>query len=886
MSIENNTAQDKFEQELEDEFFGDNSDDQYEPSARDFISDDVWNEDIELREEFFGPVDPVDAIADEFADELEEDLADQIDQDIAEQVAQAVQVAEQIAHADEPSGDQSELVNGKDRVAMDEGFEDAFIGAMDRETKESITNINLLNKLLGSETDAEQRKVIEENLNKEKNFIRRKDAAEFQQWKAWAKEREYNPKAPSPDDTFLQLLKELGMSKKNNFNISFSGMGFNVIDNATKKVVLQKKSGRCLINRNQVNEKTVSLALLSVGQKSGKAVWVYEPKPNSHTGTEAYYRTVIEAAIKLHADGKIKTQLDDIKIGNAHYKYILDEYKDKYSQNATIGAENKSLNSNEQSNGAEQLPETRPLKSDIEKHVFDSTYNLEKAVEKTINRVKLSTSFSKASTARGTLNAISDIMNNKPYVPRAMTKSDFATIKAFVDLNNEMNEYKAQMGKMENITPEIERNLKIIETLQNTGFNPYGKNKKVGLMLTDTATLSMKKVLKSLEVLDSNIRRGEDLGYTSSRYNKSANVFKERLALFSELKTAVKNKDTSKLSERADVVSGYVLNKVLHKKGGRNIFPDTAKVTKVTLSGESIDMYFFEGKNGSVYEVKGTGNKYSKPELSSFTMKQIANLRVHVELDSGKLDLTAKPDPVPEPAKPEQAASPAAAPVVASPVPESTKAANAPVDKVETFTIQGERNKPDFDMTFKNGVCVRDGVAYYVAGEVNEKSVLDDIKNQHPDILQIKKLPAVPAIESEINNAEMKYNNEKNIVDGVWITPTSRGFLLHTYGSNTNVAEIKEAIKEVVKLNNIDIERVNGAFTLKEFNNDIRDIKSRDNYESDFKVGYIALLEVKAESKKVSRDQSVEFTKPIEPELPVNDPVAQQKVRNRQKVSV
>lgn len=901
MSIENNNAEDRFEQELEDFFFNQTEDgfsygklnatQDFDDEPYDAVSqDDIDNE--------------IAALA---ADQLNNHQIDPALQNVADEVAQAIDVAEQISAADESENDESEIVNGQDRVSIDEGFEDAFIGAMDKETKERITNINLLNTLLDNEADSEQRKVIEENLGKERDYIRKKDFDEHQQWKEWAKKREFNPKAPSPDDAFLALLKELGMTKKNNFNISLNGIGFKVIDNANGSTVLQKNSGRCLISRSQVNEKTVSLALLSVGQKAGKAVWVYEPKPNSHAGTEAYYRTVIESAIKLHNEGKIKTQLNDIKIGNSHYKYILEEYRNKVSQNAVLGEENKALNSNEQNNGAEQEPDTKPMKTAIEKHVFDATYNLEKAVEKTINRVKLSTSFSKNSTARGTLDAISDIMNDKPYVARTMSKSDYVTIKAFTDLNKEMNVYKEQMDKLDTKTPEIERNLKIIDTLQATGFNPYSANKKVGMLLGDAATHTMKNVLKSLEVLDSNIRRGEDLGYTSTRYSNSANIFRERGSLFSELKASLESalidKDVSKISDRVDVVSGHTLNRVLHKKGGSKVFPDAAKVTKFSLAGESIDMYFFEDKSGTVYEVKGTGNKFSKPEVSNLTTKNIqdlANLVGTATPYSLKIK-TPEPETAPAPLKVEPVemtkadASPAADPVtveyvVSGQKAESTKAASEP-DKVKTYTIQGEKNKPDFDMTFTNGVCVRDSVAYYIKNEVDEKSILDDIKNSHSGLMQIKKLDFMPIEEYDINNATMKWNSDSHIVNNMWITPTSRGFLLNTNADFHDANEVKAGIRDLVKLNNIDVNKINGTWTLQEFNNDIRDIKSRENFESDFKIGYSALQAVKTEFNNPSVAAVKEAEVTDEPELPKNlsDPANRGpvvKTKNRHKVSI
>ena len=785
-----------------------------------------------------------------------EDIIDESLMSIADQMAEAIALAETLSDLDEPIIDESKLING-DKVSFDEGFEDAYIGVMDKDTRSIISNTSMLNKLLKDETDLEQRKILEEKIRINNATLDKNDRELVQKWKTWAKEREFNPKAPSPDDDFLRLIKELGLTKKSNYNISLNGMGFKLVDSVNKRTVLEKKSGRCLISRSNVNEKTISLALMSVGNKEGKAVWVYEPKPNSHEGTEQYYRNVIETAIKLQASGQIKTSLDDIKIGNKFYKYILDEYKEKNHQTAAIGAEQVSRNSNEQRNGVGDEVKPKVEKSNIDKHVFDATYSLEKSLEKTINRVKKRTSLvgDNAKYSRATLDAIGDILQNKPYQQKAFTKADYVAISAFVDLNNEMNSYKAQMSKLENVTPEIAKNLEIINKLQETGFNPYTKNKKIGMMLTDTATLSMRKVLMSLEVLDGSIRRGIDLDYASTRYDKTGKVFEKKMASFAELESALKNSDLSKISNRVDIVSGFTLNRVLHKDAvlSKSIFPDDKKVTKFTLSGESTDLYFFEGKNGNVYQVKGNGNKYSKPEISTLTMLQVKELSQKV---SSQPDLDVAPKAAPaQPVKPENAdvsvdiASPAVAkqePVKAPAVdvqqPVSTKVDTEP--KVETYSVQGSKNKPDFDMTFTDGVCVRNGVAYFIKGEVNAKTIIDDIKADYPDIKQIKKLPFEPTDEVDLNDAKIEWKSKNAVVNDCWLVPTSRGYCVYTTGNDQSKEDLKETIAELAEKNNVSIEEINGTWQVPEYNDDIRDIKEKDN-ESSFKEGYSALKDLK-----------------------------------------
>ncbi|WP_449102023.1 hypothetical protein [Pseudomonas extremaustralis] len=859
-----------------------------EPDFSDGISQEAIDEHQRLMADgFFDDAVEVDLDEEEKIEEPKSVNADNdsvvLDDDlmsIADQMAEAIALAETLSDLDEPVIDESKFING-DRVSIDEGFEDAFIGVMDKDTRSIVSNTSMLNKLLKNETDEEQRKILEEKIRINNATLNKNDREEVQKWKTWAKEREFNPKAPSPDDDFLRLLKELGLTKKSNYNISLNGMGFKLVDSVNKRTILEKKSGRCLISRSNVNEKTISLALMSVGNKEGKAVWVYEPKPNSHEGTEQYYRSVIETAIKLQADGKIMTNLDDIKIGNKFYKYILDEYKEKHHQTAAIGAEQVSRNSNEQRNGVGDEIKPKVEKSNLDKHVFDATYSLEKSLEKTINRVKKRTSLvgDNAKYSRATLDAIGDILQNRPYQQKAFTKADYVAISAFVDLNNEMNAYKAQMSKLENVTPEIAKNLEIINKLQETGFNPYTKNKKIGMMLTDTATLSMRKVLMSLEVLDGSIRRGIDLDYASTRYDKTGKVFEKKMASFAELEGALKNNDLSKISNRVDVVSGFTLNRVLHKDAAlsKSIFPDDKKVTKFTLSGESTDLYFFEGKNGNVYQVKGNGNKYSKPEISTLTMLQVNELSQKV---SSQPDLDVAPKAAPaEPVKPANAdvsvdiAAPAVAkeepvkapavenavPVATNETPEkapavdatqpvSAKADTAPIEpKVETYSVQGHKNNDDFDMTFTDGVCVRNSIAYFIKGQVDNKTVVDDIKADYPDVKQIKKLPYEPTEEYDLNHAKIEWKTELPFVNDCLLVPTSNGYCLYIVGdAYLNREELTDTVNILLEKNNITIEAVNGAWRIQEHHDDIHAISGlQEGYVTSFKEGYNAIQVLK-----------------------------------------
>lgn len=908
----NNVDLSAFEEAADEAF---SFDDEQEVS-NEHVSEDFIQEQKEMLQEGLADTEP-----DFVDDELTED-------EEVEELAEAVAVAEQIADLEAPIlDDESELVNSdnslnvnlaaandfsfihkNDERSVNEGYEDTFIAFANQDIRKNITKANLFKSMFDKTENEYDKDVLEQKIRNELNYIGRKDRAEYDKWKAWAKERKYNPKAPSPDDAFLELLKESGLRKKYNCNVSLSGFGFKLVDNVNNRTVLEKKSGRCLISRNNVDEKTVSLALLSVGQKEGKAVWAYEPKPNSHEGTEKYYRTVIEAAIKLHADGKIKTKLEDIKIGNKHYEYILDEYKNKYTQNAALGSEIKSRNSNEQNNGIGDIEKPIVEKSNVDKHVFDAAYNLEKSVERALNRAKATTKFSNAKVARGTLDAIADVVNGRPLKHKMFSKEDYTVIGAFVNLHKEIEEYKKAMSKVEPLTPEIEKTLDIVNKLQETGFNPYSKNKKIGFMLTDSATLTMKKVIMSLEVLDSQIRKNNDLDYSSLRYDKTTNVFKKKLAAFTALDNALKSGDLDKISNRVDTVSGYALNKVLDKnvKTARGIFPTDKKVTRFGLAGESADLYFYEGKNGSVYKVKGNGNKYSKPELTNFTMKQIAELKEKVmakpELDlSVKLEQPAVPAmPVERPSvEPMAQAKPAeAAPVSESKAaPEPVQAAPTPAvaepvkqDKLETFSIQSSKpNEEDFDITFKNGVAVLNSVAYYLKKEVNEKSVIEDIQAEYPDVKQIKKLDFEPTEDFDLNNALVKWKADIEPVNDVFIVPTSRGYLVYSTNNLGNKEDLKADIKQAADDFGIKVNQINGAWTIPEVNFDIRDIKEKSSkdttYESSFKTGYQALKELKFEEmpkQKAEQEVTVEVEEPASGE----DGKQKAKTKVKQKIKV
>jgi hypothetical protein len=897
-------------EEAADEAFS--FDDEQEIS-NEHVSEDFIQEQKEMMQEGFADTEP---------DFIDEDLTET---DEVEQLAEAVAVADQIADLETPIlDDESELVNGdkslnvnlaaandfsfthkNDEKSVNQGYEDTFIAFANQDIRKNITKANLLKSMFDKTENEFDKDVLGQRIRNELNYIGRKDRAEYDKWKAWAKERKYNPKAPSPDDAFLELLKEAGLRKKSNYNVSLSGFGFKLVDNVNNRTVLEKKSGRCLISRSNVDERTVSLALLSVGQKEGKAVWAYEPKPNSHEGTEKYYRTVIEAAIKLHADGKIKTTLEDIKIGNKHYEYILDEYKNKYTQNAALGSEIKSRNSNEQNNGIGDIDKPIVEKSSVDKHVFDATYNLEKSVERALNRAKATTKFSNNKVARGTLDAIADVVNGRPLKHKMFSKEDYTVIGAFVNLHKEIEEYKKAMSKVEPLTADIERTLDIVNKLQETGFNPYSKNKKIGLMLTDSATLTMKKVIMSLEVLDSQIRKNNDLDYSSLRYDKTTNVFKKKLAAFTALDNALKNGDLDKISNRVDTVSGYTLNKVLDKnvKTAKGIFPTDKKVTRFGLAGESADLYFYEGKNGSVYKVKGNGNKYSKPELTNFTMKQIAELKEKV-MSQPDLDLSVKVEQPAVPVTPVE--RPSAEPVATAkteevaPVSES-KAAPEPVqavaepvkqDKLETFSIQSSKpNEEDFDITFKNGVAVLNSVAYYLKKEVNEKTVIEDIQAEYPDVKQIKKLDFQPTEDFDLNNALVKWKADIEPVNDVFIVPTSRGYLVYSTNNLGNKEDLKGDIKQAADDFGIKVNQINGAWTIPEVNFDIRDIKEKSSkdttYESSFKTGYQALQELKAETMpkpKIEQEVTVEVEEPVAVED--GKQKSKTKVKQRAKVKI
>lgn len=202
--------------------------------------------------------------------------------------------------------------------------------------------------------------------------------------------------------------------------------------------------------------------------------------------------------------------------------------------------------------------------------------------------------------------------------------------------------------------------------------------------------------------------------------------------------------------------------------------------------------------------------------------------------------------------------APAKAPAVDATQPVSAKADTEP--KVETYSVSGSRNKPDFDMTFTDGVCVRNGVAYFIKGEVDGKTIIDDIKADFPDVKQIKKLPFEPTDEVDLNEAKIEWKTENPVVNDCWLVPTSRGYCVYTTGNDLGIEDLKDTLNELAEKNNISIDEINGTWEVPEYNDDIRDIKEKDN-ESSFVEGYAALKELKGvepEPVEVANEEYVE----------------------------
>ena len=135
---------------------------------------------------------------------------------------------------------------------------------------------------------------------------------------------------------------------------------------------------------------------------------------------------------------------------------------------------------------------------------------------------------------------------------------------------------------------------------------------------------------------------------------------------------------------------------------------------------------------------------------------------------------------------------------------------------------------------------------------------MDDIKAEFPDIKQIKKLPYQPTDEVDLNEAKIEWKAKNPVVDDCWLVPTSRGYCVYTSGNSQG--DLTETISELAVKNNISIQEINGTWEVPEYNDDIRDIKEKDN-ESSFKEGYYALKELKgveAEPVEVASEEMVE----------------------------
>lgn len=445
------------------------------------------------------------------------------------------------------------------------------------------------------------------------------DSHSIEQYKKWLKERNYNPKTKEQIEN-ERLLAAAGLT------VAYDIKGLRTVLNSDATGKASVKIGRksaSIAAGDITDEHKIRIAVLSIKDKVKKPS-IIEPSNASPQQALIFLRTATKILLD-ECDGKF--ELSDINIPNKHYRDIIMKEFEGYRVKASIGESN--LEYNDDHSKATGIKQNKPSdKTNDEKIALDAAYNLFKATEATRNSLTKSNGLFESFQGIKQDNIVKGI--NELYAGKETDKKILGgeeQKQSFRNLLKSVSEFDNAMSKFETVPDNLKEAYSALNLLKETGFNPSSKNKTMGLNpFTSGSKTTIKNIAKNLQIVESLILKNTDMDV--ARLNKNdVRAVKKLNDTHREIKSAIENKDISKFSSYSSVVNSNDLNNVLSSKGGVNIFPKNIEVFKFAIAGEPADVYIFKDpKNGTMFEVSGSGNRYDKKALSSVSFNDADNL--------------------------------------------------------------------------------------------------------------------------------------------------------------------------------------------------------------------------------------------------------------------
>lgn len=484
----------------------------------------------------------------------------------------------------------------------------------DAETNKIVNYFDKSKPTAGLEVEDYEQKI----LNTRKT-IKDLDEQSIEQYKKWLKERHYNPKTKEQIEN-ERLLAAAGLT------VAYDIKGIRTVlkSDATGKpsVKIGRKSASIAAG-DITDEHKIRVAVLSIKDKVKKPS-IIEPSNASPQQALIFLRTATKILLD-ECDGKF--ELSDINIPNKHYRDIIMKEFEGYRVKASIGESN--LEYNDDHSKASGIKQNKPSdKTNDEKIALDAAYNLFKATEATRNSLTKSNGLFESFQGIKQDNIVKGI--NELYAGKETDKKILGgeeQKQSFRNLLKSVSEFDNAMSKFETVPDNLKEAYSALNLLKETGFNPSSKNKTMGLNpFTSGSKTTIKNIAKNLQIVESLILKNTDMDV--ARLNKNdVRAVKKLNDTHREIKSAIENKDISKFSSYSSVVNSNDLNNVLSSKGGVNIFPKNIEVFKFAIAGEPADVYIFKDpKNGTMFEVSGSGNRYDKKALSSVSFNDADNL--------------------------------------------------------------------------------------------------------------------------------------------------------------------------------------------------------------------------------------------------------------------
>lgn len=735
----------------------------------------------------------------------------------------------------------------------------------------------LLNEELQKQMDAEQKLFIEQDIannkkRKDLEFIRRSNQEDYKHIQELKRKSKVVRKDFKKGDDLLEAAKDAGFKMKQSilpFSNSFTA------SNAAGQKAIVYSGGRATFHPDHYfDPAAIKVACLAVKNSGLKKPYIFADSKLNKEQKEKYYAMVYEGLLEagykheqIHFDNKAYEALTRNKflgynatsgIGNYNPEHVTD--------GLTEGKGVKSKNSVE--------------KTAFEKSIYDDAYALFKSADLVTNKIEQQMSLLKIfqeSKAKNAIQDINDISNN---VDLKTDKKLMQTLRVNGDIKKSVADLKVEMlefQKKYKDHPEAENYkdvLKTIELLDKTAMNPYSKNRKdnmlffmdvnqfinnpiKSLMIGNRARSVLKDVSVALNGLKTELQEQNNFDFATLKANSTKDLDR-RNDVLTKFRLSLESGNAELASNRSEILRSNDLNNLANNNLGAKVFPNDATVYKFNMSGEGVDLYFFQGKNG-MEVVAGSGNKLSKSKRVDIDLPTVVNLMKQAEknvyVDKPKNEASFAPsEQSPEMAveKPKEAD-----PVFDMVEPENT-AVNAPqaaepVKKepvVEKFTLNS--GSKSFEMEFVDGVGVHAGVTYLLKKQVgNIDDKVKEVLEERPHALAVKVLDIPPMDAYNLLDAKTVYEtrNKPTVVDDFYVIPGMNGNLAYYIGKqDKTVEQLAEGIKGAAQAANVDVKTINGVFATDVHSFNLAEIKM-NNKETKYPEAYFALKEVQKPPK-------------------------------------